>query len=101
MQEMDPWGQGVLTADGVEKQITDFTTITAMKMKEDRYADYQPLYEYLVIIVAYFFLQNILEFIYIFKLIYQQRRFWCLINVLFYLQGSYRMQLIDHCLKWA
>ena len=36
MQEMDPWGQGVLTADGVEKHISDFTTITAMKMKEDK-----------------------------------------------------------------
>jgi hypothetical protein len=37
MQEMDPWGQGVLTADGIEKHISDFTAITAMKMKDDRY----------------------------------------------------------------
>ena len=39
MQEMDPWGQGVLTGKGVQKHITDFTTITAMKMEplENRY----------------------------------------------------------------
>jgi hypothetical protein len=36
MQEMDPWGQGILTTSGVEKHISDFTTITAMKMQEDR-----------------------------------------------------------------
>ena len=37
MQEMDPWGQGVLTTTGVKKHISDFTTITAMKMDENRY----------------------------------------------------------------
>lgn len=37
MQEMDPWGQGVLTADGIEKHISDFTAITALKMKDNRY----------------------------------------------------------------
>ena len=36
MQETDPWGQGNLTSSGVEKHITDFTTITAMKMEENR-----------------------------------------------------------------
>ena len=36
MQEMDPWGQGVLTTTGVEKHITDFTLVTAMKMKEGK-----------------------------------------------------------------
>ncbi|VDI69549.1 Hypothetical predicted protein [Mytilus galloprovincialis] len=36
MQEMDPWGQGVLTKEGVEKHISDFTSITAMKMKNDK-----------------------------------------------------------------
>lgn len=36
MQEMDPWGQGVLTTKGVEKHITDFTMVTAMKMKDDK-----------------------------------------------------------------
>jgi hypothetical protein len=36
MQEMDPWGQGVLSTNGVEKHITDFTLVTAMKMKEDK-----------------------------------------------------------------
>ncbi|VDI12334.1 Hypothetical predicted protein [Mytilus galloprovincialis] len=36
MKEMDPWGQGVLTKEGVEKHISDFTSITAMKMKNDK-----------------------------------------------------------------
>ena len=36
MQEMDAWGQGILMAEGIEKQISDFTTITAMKMNHDR-----------------------------------------------------------------
>lgn len=36
MQEMDPWGQGVLTTKGVEKHITDFAMVTAMKMKDDK-----------------------------------------------------------------
>ena len=36
MQEMDPWGQGVLTTTGVEKHIADFTLVTAMKMKEGK-----------------------------------------------------------------
>ena len=36
MQEMDPWGQGVLTTEGVEKHISDFTTVTALKMEENR-----------------------------------------------------------------
>ena len=35
MKEMDPWGQGVLTK-GVEKHISDFTSITTMKMKNDK-----------------------------------------------------------------
>ena len=35
MQEMDPWGQGILTM-GLEKHISDFTTITALKM-QNRY----------------------------------------------------------------
>lgn len=39
MQDMDPWGQGILTTDGVKKHISDFTTVTAMKMEEDRYGD--------------------------------------------------------------
>ena len=37
MQEMDPWGQGILSKQGVEKHINDFTTITAMKMDKSRY----------------------------------------------------------------
>ena len=36
MQDMDPWGQGILSAKGVQKHISDFATITAMKMEEDR-----------------------------------------------------------------
>ena len=36
MQEMDPWGQGILTAEGVEKHVSDFTTMTALKMSNDR-----------------------------------------------------------------
>ncbi|XP_053407926.1 uncharacterized protein LOC128559645 [Mercenaria mercenaria] len=37
MQEMDPWGQGILSSSGVQKHISDFTTITAMKMDEKRH----------------------------------------------------------------
>ena len=33
MQDMDPWGQGVLTGEGIQKHLNDFTTITAMKME--------------------------------------------------------------------
>ena len=36
MQDMDPWGQGILSAEGVQKHISDFATIKAMKMQEDR-----------------------------------------------------------------
>jgi hypothetical protein len=37
MQEMDPWGQGILTTDGVKKHISDFTTVTAIKMEDNRF----------------------------------------------------------------
>jgi hypothetical protein len=37
MQEMDPWGQGILSSSGVQKHISDFTTITALKMETSRY----------------------------------------------------------------
>jgi hypothetical protein len=40
MHEMDPWGQGILTCSDVEKYITDFTSITAMKMKENKLVKY-------------------------------------------------------------
>ena len=37
MQDMDPWGQGILSASGVQKHMSDFVTITAMKMEDKRY----------------------------------------------------------------
>lgn len=36
MQEMDPWGQGILSTEGVEKHMSDFITVTAMRMDEDK-----------------------------------------------------------------
>ena len=36
MQEMDPWGQGVLSTTGVEKHMSDFITVTAMRMDQNR-----------------------------------------------------------------
>ena len=36
MQDMDPWGQGILSSEGVQKHLSDFSTITAMKMEENR-----------------------------------------------------------------
>ncbi|KAH3860978.1 hypothetical protein DPMN_023904 [Dreissena polymorpha] len=39
MQETDPWGQGILSSSGVQKHISDFTTITSMKMEDSRYLD--------------------------------------------------------------
>lgn len=36
MQEMNPWGQGVLSTKGVQKHMSDFIAVTAMRMKEDK-----------------------------------------------------------------
>ena len=36
MQEMDPWGHGVLSTTGVEKHMSDFITVTAMRMDQNR-----------------------------------------------------------------
>ena len=36
MQDMDPWGQGILSASGVQKHLVEFATITAMKMEDKR-----------------------------------------------------------------